>query len=146
MQKQTIEVVSYPILVGNQEYEVREADPLGWNQGSMGCVNIIESKILINENMNDTQKASTLMHEIIHIIADQNSLECACSEQEVTILANGVYDFIVNNPAVILDMLSLYHDFNEFGLTNVDEVWDDDEEDALNGAVPMGFDTKTCTA
>ena len=142
MQKQTIEVVSYPILVGNQEYEVREADPLGWNQGSMGCVNIIESKILINENMNDTQKASTLTHEALHIIADQNSLDCANSEQDITILANGVFDFIVNNPAVILDMLSLYHDFSDFGLVRVDDEWDDkeeSEEDCKTKAV--GFDT-----
>lgn len=127
MQKQTVEVVAYPILVGNQLYEVREADPLGWNQGSMGCVNVIESKILINENMVETQKASTLVHEVMHIITDQNSLDCAHSEQDVTIIANGVFDFIVNNPDVVLHIISLYHDLEEFGLCNVEDEWDDEE-------------------
>lgn len=130
MNKQTVEVVSYPVLVGNQVYEVREADPLGWNQGSMGCVNIIESKILINENMVETQKASTLTHEALHIIADQNSLDWAGSEQDVTIIANGVFDFIVNNPEIIIWMLSLYHDLEDFGLCNVEDEWDDIDDES----------------
>lgn len=142
MNKQTVEVVAYPVLVGNQVYEVREADPLGWNQGSMGCVNIIESKILINENMVETQKASTLTHEILHIIADQNSLDWAGSEQDVTIVANGVYDFIVNNPEVILNMISLYHDLEEFGLCSVEDEWDDEEETSEKGVV--GFKSDSC--
>lgn len=142
MNKQTVEVVAYPVLVGNQLYEVREADPLGWNQGSMGCVNIIESKILINENMVETQKASTLTHEVLHIIADQNSLDWAGSEQDVTIVANGVYDFIVNNPDIILHIIGLYHDLEEFGLCSVEDEWDDEEEVAENGV--MGFKPECC--
>ena len=113
------DVCGYSIVVGNQEYDVCEVDPNGWNQTSMGAVNIIESKILINEKMNSTQKAATLVHEVIHVIADQNATAVAESEQDVTVIANGVYDFIISNPEVVLGMLSLYHDLSEF--TPLDE-------------------------
>ena len=139
MHKQTVEVVRYPIVLNNQEYIVTEADPSGFSPGSMGAANIVESKILINDTMTEQQKMSTLVHECIHVIANQNALSCEESEQEVAVLANGVYDFIVNNPEVVLNMLSLYHDLESFGLCNVEDEWDDEEETR-----EMGFATNRC--
>lgn len=139
MHKQTVEVVRYPIVLNNQEYIVTEADPSGFSPGSMGAANIVESKILINDTMTEQQKMATLVHEVTHVIANQNALSCSDSEQEVAVLANGIYDFIVNNPDVILNILSLYHDLEEFGLCNVEEEWDDDDEKR-----EIGFATNAC--
>ena len=145
MHKQTVEVVRYSVLVNNQEYIVTEADPSGFSPGSMGAANIIESKILINDTMTEQQKMATLVHEVTHIIACHNALSCEDSEQEVSVLANGVYDFIVNNPEVVLNMLSLYHDLGEFGMSEVG--YDDDDDDnapAVSGEMGFKIDC-TCT-
>ena len=142
MNKQTVEVVRYPIRLNNQEYIVTEADPSGFSPGSMGAANIIESKILINDTMTEQQKMATLVHEAIHIIANQNALSCEESEQEVSVLANGIYDMIVNNPEVILNMLSLYHDLEQFGLCDVEQEWDDEEEVFEKGEI--GFKPGCC--
>ena len=119
MQKKTIEVIQYPVYLNNQEYIVTESDPSGFSSGHMGAANIVESKILINETMTEQQKMATLVHEVTHIIACQNALSCSESEQEVAVLANGIYDFIINNPEVVLNMLSLYTDIESYIMDNI---------------------------
>lgn len=139
MHKKTIEVVQYPMFLNNQEYLVTEADPSGFSGGSMGAANIIENKILINETMTETQKAATLIHEAMHVIACQNALDCANSEKEIAVLANGVYDMIVNNPEVMLGILSLHHDLSEFEMVEEDADGNIDEVDGQ--VMGMGLNT-----
>ena len=71
--------------------------------GYMGRCNLKESRISISNSMPKDLQGSTLVHEVIHYIADLNSIEL--TEQSVDGLALGVFSFIHDNPELIKERI-----------------------------------------
>ena len=64
-------------------------DPSTWAESGMGRCFLPKLEILINNSMPPDIQGSTLIHELIHMIADMNSVEI--NEQQVDIKYLGVY-------------------------------------------------------
>jgi len=77
------------LVIQDIKFSIEEVDPQLWSSNSMGCVHSKESKILIDKNMNRDVMDATLLHEIIHVISDMNSLNL--NETEVSVLATGLH-------------------------------------------------------
>lgn len=74
-------------------------DQTFWNTGSMGRASLKDSKIGINPTMTPEVQASTLLHEIIHIIADALSLEV--KEPVIDGIAMGLFQVLRRNPELV---------------------------------------------
>lgn len=98
----------YPIFLQNQQFEVIDSDPDDWTWDGMGRSNPMRLRILIRADMPLTQKLAVTVHEVVHMMADANALSFAGDEKEVSIMANCVFDFIVNNPHFIELLFAVY--------------------------------------
>ena len=75
---------------------IEEFAPRPWDDSEpMGAYNVGMSKIVIDSSMSPETKEATLVHEIIHAIDKANAL--GFSEQEVSVIATGVYSFLKDN-------------------------------------------------
>ena len=74
-------------------------DPSTWAESGMGRCHLPKLEILINNSMPPDIQGSTLIHELIHMIADMNSVKI--TEQQVDTISLGVYSFIKENPKMI---------------------------------------------
>jgi hypothetical protein len=75
---------------------IEEFAPRSWDADEpMGAYNVGMSKIVIDNSMSPETKEATLVHEIIHAIDKANAL--GFSEQEVSVIATGVYSFLRDN-------------------------------------------------
>lgn len=83
-----IEVLDHTVIV-------KFDDPEGWASDGMGRCDMKNGTIHINSTMNKDAQGSTFMHELVHLIADMNSIEL--SEQSVDGLSLGLLSFIKNN-------------------------------------------------
>lgn len=91
------------IKVLDHEIKVYLEDPEEWTSGGMGRASVKSGIIRINKNMSDDTVQSTFIHELVHIIADLNSIEL--NEQTVDGIALGIHSFLKNNyPKNILEM------------------------------------------
>ena len=70
-----------------------------WSQGSLGRCNMKRSSIHLSSQMADDMSNMTLLHELIHMIADMNSIDL--SEQSVDGLAIGMMSFLKGNPEMV---------------------------------------------
>lgn len=77
------------------EFDVEVDNSFAWSDGHMGKASIQKCQILIKDGMSKDALNSTVMHEIVHMIADINSLEC--SEQTIDNLALGVLSLLKHN-------------------------------------------------
>jgi len=80
----------------SQEFPVVESHPGMWSGNGMGRSSQING-ILINSGMPDEAKITTLIHEVLHLIADLNGLNVNNSESEIATLSNGLVDFLRSN-------------------------------------------------
>ncbi len=80
----------------DHEIKVKLEDPGNWDRNNMGHSDIGAGTITIDNTMPTDTIQSTLIHELIHIIAGLNSI--SLTEQSVDGLAIGIYSFIKNNP------------------------------------------------
>ena len=69
----------------------------------MGRCSILQLEIQINKHLPPHLQSSTLIHEIIHMIADLGSVEL--TEQSVDALALGMYSFIKENPKLVAKLI-----------------------------------------
>ena len=83
------------IQILEHEFDIEVDDSFAWTAGHMGKASIQKCQILIKEDMSKDAQNSTVMHEIMHMIADMNSLDC--SEQTIDNLALGVLSLLKNN-------------------------------------------------
>ena len=74
-------------------------DPSMWLESGMGRCYLPKLEILINKDMPPDIQGSTLIHELLHMIADMNSLKI--TEQQVDTMSLGIYSFIKENPKII---------------------------------------------
>ena len=74
-------------------------DPSTWVESGMGRCYLPKLEILINSNMAAEIQGSTLIHELMHMIADMHSVEI--TEQQIDAMSLGIYSFIKENPKMI---------------------------------------------
>lgn len=91
------------IKINGQEIKITESDPAGWSENGMGRWLGKKGEILINDQMPQDIKDSTLLHEIIHALADMSSLEM--SEIQVAVLSNGLFETLRSNPDLSLRLI-----------------------------------------
>lgn len=87
----------------SQVFELRKFIPSKDNPKAMGRFSEYEGRFLINEKLKDPQKAITIIHEVTHAIADINNINL--SETKITIIANGFYSLIKENPDLIKEII-----------------------------------------
>lgn len=74
-----------------------------WSSDDMGMCNIKDGTIHVRKNMPKDIVFSVFVHELVHMIAEFNSIEL--TEQTVDGLALGLQSFIKNNQEFIQDIL-----------------------------------------
>ena len=94
----TLSICSLPVSL------VRE-DPGEWVDNGMGRSLLKDGKILVNSSMPDDTQLWTIVHESLHHIDDMNGLDL--SEQVISTMATGVFDFIKQNPEIIKGIIDL---------------------------------------
>ena len=62
-----------------------------------------EIHLSATDGMGHERKCITLIHEILHGIANHAELEIADEERVITVLARGVYQVLKDNPAMFAD-------------------------------------------
>lgn len=67
-------------------------------EGMMGRGNIINSEIVIAEEMSPDMKNQTLLHEILHLVSDFTSSKL--KEDQVNAISAGLYQVIKANPGI----------------------------------------------
>ena len=92
------------IKILSQEVEVKESNPQEWSDNGMGRSSTKDNRILINKDMPDDAKTNTLLHEVIHMIANMNSIEL--NETAVSVLANGLFSFMRENKKVVNEIIN----------------------------------------
>lgn len=90
------------IRILNQYYDIKEEDPKEWSSNGMGRMSPCKGEILINKNMYDDAKSSTVIHEAIHAIAQHCSLDTLNNDEvAISCIATGILGLIRDNPELI---------------------------------------------
>jgi len=71
------------------EYKIIEREAFHSEDHNMGMSDSIRNEIIIRPSMNNDNKESTLLHEVIHIISDKLGLDL--DESKVGCLESGLY-------------------------------------------------------
>lgn len=89
--EKTIKILSHKV-------KVIKNSPGNWSQGGLGRAYIKDGQILLNADQAEDTLKSTLVHEIVHYVADLLSLEL--SEQQVDGIAMGMFTVLKDNPDI----------------------------------------------
>ena len=87
------------IKILDHEIDVEYCNPNIWAENGLGRCSAGLLKILVSNKAAKDIQDSTVLHEIIHMIFDLNSLEY--HESTVDALALGINSLIKNNPELI---------------------------------------------
>lgn len=81
------------------KHRVRFEDPGVWASNSMGRCHAAQGKIALHTNMPADIQAMTLMHELVHLVADHGGLE-KFNEDETTVcvISTGLLAILRDNP------------------------------------------------
>ena len=82
--------------------EVQSSDPGMWSDTGMGRSSIGACSIQIKSSLPCDAFNSTLLHELLHMIADHSAL--GLTEQQIASLAAGLYTIMRDNPAVFINI------------------------------------------
>ena len=74
-------------------------DPQHWAVNAMGRCDYKLGYISVSNQLPEDIQSSILLHELLHMIAEMNSIEL--SEQSIDGLSLGLLSFIKNNPEII---------------------------------------------
>jgi len=88
-------------------------DPGMWAEGGMGRCSVKEAKIALRAGMPRSVEASTLLHEVLHYIADTNDLASATSETAISVFGNSMLAWLTDNPEIAAEILDQREDVNE---------------------------------
>lgn len=85
--------------IAQQSFQVVEDLPNEWSHNGVGRSALSTGTIRIKKDMPEDIKQGTLLHEVIHMIADMNDLRMV-SENEtiVSVLATGIMEVLRSNP------------------------------------------------
>jgi hypothetical protein len=89
------------IKIGFREFDLVYADGLRNNDGAAlyGEIRYDTMEIKINTEHDSNQQKSTIIHEVLHGIADYNGIEL--NENQTVGLGSNLYEFMKNNPKLI---------------------------------------------
>jgi hypothetical protein len=77
-------------------------DPKEWSQNGMGRSNTGYLTIRIKEGLPKDARYSTLLHEIIHMIADMNTLKSITDDETaVSVFANSLFAWMRDNKSLV---------------------------------------------
>jgi len=93
----------YTLKLLSHEIQVVIEDPGDWAEGSMGRANLMQQKVHINSSMPKDARDSTLIHELVHLISDMNSLEL--TEIHVDVISTGFFSFLRDNSELVYSLL-----------------------------------------
>lgn len=91
--------MSTKIKLLSHDIALKVSDPGTWEANGMGRCSLLRLEIQVNKHMPPHAQGSTLVHELIHMIADMHSVEL--TEHQVDSLALGVFSFIRENPKLV---------------------------------------------
>lgn len=79
----------------------------GWpEQYHMGRSSICEGNITVDSDMGHSARCNTLLHEVIHIIANITDLpKNSFSEVHISTIASLILDFLVRNKKLALELI-----------------------------------------
>jgi len=83
------------IKILSKEYTVHFEDPGLWSDGGMGRCYAPDQVIRINSAMHPDAQKSTLLHEILHAVADCCGL--SLTEQQINGLETGLFSVFKDN-------------------------------------------------
>ena len=92
------------IRICGHDIEVTESDPL-WSSGTLGMACASSDQIVLRPNLKKDRKASILIHEILHIIADLNQLKGLQDETSISVLAASLVAGIRDNRHLIKEFV-----------------------------------------
>uniref|UniRef100_A0A6M3L0F0 Phage protein n=1 Tax=viral metagenome TaxID=1070528 RepID=A0A6M3L0F0_9ZZZZ len=89
------------VKIGGLTYEVRSTTKLKGDQNEKlyGNISYVDLIINVDNRAYPARAGESLLHEIIHGIADERNT--AISEKMVHVLTAGFYQFMVDNPKVV---------------------------------------------
>jgi len=90
-------IIPEKISIFGMDFTITLCESYEDNPNFMGKSIEIESKLIINNKMNEAQILSTLLHEIIHTIAYKTGIKL--SERDVLSLESGLMDVLIHNQA-----------------------------------------------
>lgn len=91
----------YPVRICGQMVQITEDDPGDWQEEGMGRCRLSKGRISLCPDMPEDIKMATMLHEIIHMMADMNSLSFLKDETGTSVLANSLLAFMKDNPDLI---------------------------------------------
>lgn len=86
------------------DIEVEEQDPGAWSSVGMGRSSSVHGKIVLRKDMPESVKSATLVHELLHMIADMNALEVGKDETAISVLATGLHAWMRDNKQLVLEV------------------------------------------
>ena len=84
------------------DVEIEEQDPGAWSGSGMGRSAIMHGKVVLRRDMPVTVKNSTLVHEVLHMIADMNGMsDLTNNEIAISVLATGMHAWMRDNKQLV---------------------------------------------
>ncbi len=93
--------------IGHRKYDIqylKRVDDVDAGQDLAGCIRYADRKILICADQHAEDIPPTLLHEIIHAVSMERNLKM--TENQVVNLANGLYEFILDNPKLAREIFN----------------------------------------
>ena len=95
-------MIQTTITILGHTYHISECDPGMWCSNGMGRSDVRRGTIELNIAMTDDVKRSTLIHEVIHQLADILDISSIReSESNISALAAGFYTILKDNPELV---------------------------------------------
>ncbi len=95
------------LIIAQQRINVIEENPTLWSENGMGRCSTVAGIIRIKKSMPEDIKQATLLHEVIHLIADMNGLKI--SETTVSVVSTGLMEVLRSNPEFTNGILGKYN-------------------------------------
>jgi hypothetical protein len=97
-------IIPNVIRVQATRFVVDLCDPAEWAPHAMGRSNVITGRIVLRRDMPEDILLETLLHEVIHVIADTNGLAIRNDETVVSTLSVALMQFMQDNPGLVARM------------------------------------------
>jgi hypothetical protein len=88
------------------EYRIEEVESVSKTESLLGSIDFLNQVIRIDVSLSNEKKEETLLHEILHGIAEATGLEETLNEQVVQILSRTLYDLFKHQKLISSWMIS----------------------------------------
>ncbi|HPL75493.1 MAG TPA: hypothetical protein PKW18_13120 [Candidatus Sumerlaeota bacterium] len=93
-------------IICGQTVSIITENPKEWSTNGIGRSNSGYLTMRIKDDLPQDSQRSTLLHEIIHLIADMNSLKPLLDDEtSVAVLANCLFAWMRDNKDMVMDMI-----------------------------------------